>query len=272
MTDGLAPRSDRRTTPRWLGPVLTFIGFGVLLGVLGPFGSYLGITLPMRVAHYTVNMVVISLMAVAAHWLAARLIFGGPPPLWASLAIALILALPGALVVLGSLWLFAPQVLPHVTFAELCVQTALINVLISVVVRMIRAWRMASSQQAAAAVHISAPQAAAASSAVLALDPLREKLPLPLRRARILALTAEDHYLRVHTDQGAALILMPLSQAIDVMGPDAGLRIHRSHWVARTAVVDSARKDGQIEVKLANGLALPASRSGRRLLEDARLI
>ncbi len=65
---------------------------------------------------------------------------------------------------------------------------------------------------------------------------------------------------------------MSLSQAIDALGDDKGLRIHRSHWVARDAVVDSTRKDGGLEVRLANGLALPASRSGRRLLEDARLI
>ncbi len=103
-------------------------------------------------------------------------------------------------------------------------------------------------------------------------DILREKLPLPLRRAPILALSSEDHYLRVHTDRGQALILMSLSQAIDALGEDAGLRIHRSHWVARDAVVDSARKDGRLAVTLANGLILPASRSGRRLLEDARLV
>lgn len=251
-----------------LGLALAVLGFGVLLGVLGPFGSYLGISLPIRVLHYTANMAVISILAVAANAIAARLVFRGRVPLSASLVIAILIAPPSALVVMGHLWLFAPQVLPHVTFGELCLQTALINVLVSLFVRVVRALVMAHREKAAAPL----PAAAAASPVPAATDALREKLPLPLRRAPILALSAEDHYLRVHTDRGEALVLMSLSQAIEALGEEAGLRIHRSHWVAREAVVDSLRKDGAVEVKLANGLALPASRSGRRLLEDARLI
>ncbi|WP_204283531.1 hypothetical protein, partial [Klebsiella pneumoniae] len=42
-------------------------------------------------------------------------------------------------------------------------------------------------------------------------DALRAKLPAALRHARLIALSAEDHYLRVHTDRGNALILMGLS-------------------------------------------------------------
>lgn len=252
-----------------LGLALTLLGFGALLGVLGPFGSYLGISLPVRVLHYSANMAVIGAMAVAANALAARYLYRGPVPLWGSLVIAPVIAPPGALVVMAHLRLFAPQVLPHITFGELCFQTAVINLLVSLVVRAVRALMRARHQ-------VSEPMAAAPLPAV-AEDPrsddiIREKLPLPLRRAPILALSAEDHYLRVHTDRGQALILMSLSQAIDALGEDAGLRIHRSHWVARNAVIDSARKDGGLAVTLANGLTLPASRSGRRLLEDARLV
>ena len=251
-----------------LGLALIILAFGVLLGVLGPFGSYLGISLPVRVLHYTANMAVISAMAVAANALAARYLYRGPVPLWGSLVIALVIAPPGALVVMAHLRFFAPQVLPYVTFVELCFQTALINVLVSLVVRAVRALVRAR--------HVAQPQAPAPVPVVAedrrSDDILREKLPLPLRRAPILALSSEDHYLRVHTDRGQALILMSLSQAIDALGEDAGLRIHRSHWVARDAVVDSARKDGSLAVTLANGLTLPASRSGRRLLEDARLV
>jgi DNA-binding LytR/AlgR family response regulator len=251
-----------------LGLALIILAFGVLLGVLGPFGSYLGISLPLRVLHYTANMAVIGAMAVAANALAARYLYRGPVPLWGSMVIALVIAPPGALVVMAHLRFFAPQVLPHVTFAELCFQTAVINVLVSLVVRAVRT--LARTRQ------VAQPQAAAPLPVVAedrrSDDILREKLPLPLRRAPILALSSEDHYLRVHTDRGQALILMSLSQAIDALGEDAGLRIHRSHWVARDAVVDSARKDGGLAVRLANGLTLPASRSGRRLLEDARLV
>ncbi len=134
------------------GLALIILAFGVLLGVLGPFGSYLGISLPVRVLHYTANMAVISAMAVAANALASRYLYRGPVPLWGSLVIALIIAPPGALVVMAHLRFFAPQVLPHVTFVELCLQTALINVLVSLVVRAVRAL--------ARARHVAHPQAA----------------------------------------------------------------------------------------------------------------
>ena len=53
------------------------------------------------------------------------------------------------------------------------------------------------------------------------------KLPAALRRD-ILALEAEDHYLRVHTLHGSALILMRLADAAAIIDPRLGLRVHRS--------------------------------------------
>ncbi len=267
MTDRPEWLSLGRPGEARVGLAMAVLAFGALLGVLGPFGSYLGISLPVRVIYFTANMAVISVMAVAANAVAARLLFRGAVPLWASLVIAVLIAPPAAGVVMAHLWLVAPQVLPHVTFVELCLQAAMINVLASLFVRVVRALVRVRHERLAA----SSPPAEG-QVGLPPIDPVREKLPLPLRRASILALTAEDHYLRVHTDRGQALILMSLSQAVEALGEDAGLRIHRSHWVARDAVVDSQRKDGGLEVRLANGLALPASRSGRRLLEDARLI
>lgn len=40
------------------------------------------------------------------------------------------------------------------------------------------------------------------------------RVPMKLTGAAIYAVQAEDHYLRIHTDRGSALILMPLSQAL----------------------------------------------------------
>jgi DNA-binding LytR/AlgR family response regulator len=40
-----------------------------------------------------------------------------------------------------------------------------------------------------------------------------------LRHAAILALSAEDHYVRVRTDRGQALILINLAGAIEALGP-----------------------------------------------------
>lgn len=95
-----------------------------------------------------------------------------------------------------------------------------------------------------------------------ALPPaLLERLQPRLRSARLLALEAEDHYLRVHTDAGSDLVLLRLSDAIAETGALAGARCHRSWWVARDAVVGSARRGAGAILILETGLEVPVSRS-----------
>ena len=63
-----------------------------------------------------------------------------------------------------------------------------------------------------------------------------DRLPLKLRGAKIHAVQAEDHYLRIHTDRGSDLILMRLSDAVEELEGLEGAQTHRSWWVARDAV------------------------------------
>jgi LytTr DNA-binding domain len=88
-----------------------------------------------------------------------------------------------------------------------------------------------------------------------------ERLPIGLQSARILALSAEDHYLRVHTDAGDALILMRLSDAIAEIEAANGLQTHRSWWVARDAVTSAKRSESKGVISLANGVEAPVSRT-----------
>ena len=103
-----------------------------------------------------------------------------------------------------------------------------------------------------------------------AVPPLRpdvgDRLPASLRGAAIEALQAEDHYLRVHTDRGSALILMPLSAALAGAAAVRGRRTHRSWWVARDAVVASARQGSRASLTLKSGLRVPVSRTFAPLL------
>lgn len=97
---------------------------------------------------------------------------------------------------------------------------------------------------------------------------LLERLPFKLRGATIRAVQAEDHYLRVHTDAGEALILMRLSDAVSELAGLEGARTHRSWWVARDAVTGARRNDGRAVLELAGGLEAPVSRSFARALRD----
>ena len=98
---------------------------------------------------------------------------------------------------------------------------------------------------------------------------LTDKLPHRLRSAAIRALTAEDHYLRVRTERGEALILMRLSDAIAACEALDGARTHRSWWVARDAVADAKKGDGRATLILTDGTEAPVSRTYYPALRDA---
>jgi len=86
------------------------------------------------------------------------------------------------------------------------------------------------------------------------------KLPAALRRD-IIALEAEDHYLRVHTLHGSALVLMRLADAAALIDPRLGLRVHRSWWVAKDGVRAVERTAGRAIARLVDDREVPISRT-----------
>ncbi|MFN4288559.1 MAG: LytTR family transcriptional regulator DNA-binding domain-containing protein [Brevundimonas sp.] len=97
---------------------------------------------------------------------------------------------------------------------------------------------------------------------------LMDRLPHRLRAARLLAIEAEDHYLRLHTDQGSDLVLMRLSDAVRALATVDGAQTHRSWWVARDAIVSVERDDGRATLTLISGLKVPVSRTHAKALRD----
>jgi len=91
-------------------------------------------------------------------------------------------------------------------------------------------------------------------------DRLLQKLPPRLGRD-ILAVAAEDHYLRVHTPLGSDLILYRFGDALADLADADGLRVHRSWWVARAAVAACRREGERTVLDLSNGLTVPVSRT-----------
>ncbi|MDQ8029638.1 MAG: LytTR family DNA-binding domain-containing protein [Brevundimonas sp.] len=91
------------------------------------------------------------------------------------------------------------------------------------------------------------------------LPPLVQKLPFAMRGA-VVCLQMEDHYVRVHTTRGSALVLMRLSDAIGELQGTPGLQVHRSWWVAEAAVRGVDRSARAVRVHLSNGVIAPVSR------------
>ncbi len=89
---------------------------------------------------------------------------------------------------------------------------------------------------------------------------LQRKLPRE-KRGKLLAMSAEQHYVRVHTDAGEDLVLMPFGEAIAKVPNEKGMRIHRSHWISYDAVDHLEAAGNGLLVKLKNDIELPVSRS-----------
>ena len=90
-------------------------------------------------------------------------------------------------------------------------------------------------------------------------DP-RDRLPARLGRT-VLCLQMEDHYVRVHTPEGSALVLMSLSQAMAGLKDVDGAQTHRSWWVARAGVTGVVEDGRNMRLRLAGGLEAPVSRA-----------
>lgn len=89
------------------------------------------------------------------------------------------------------------------------------------------------------------------------------------KRGSLVALEAQDHYVRVTTDRGQDLIHYRFSDAVHDARSVRGLRVHRSYWVAAAAIARLERKKHAYLLHLANGISVPVSRS---YLRDVRAI
>jgi hypothetical protein len=94
----------------------------------------------------------------------------------------------------------------------------------------------------------------------------------PELRAPVIQVTAQDHELEVRTERGQSRLRMRFSDALRELEAFPGIRIHRSHWVARDAI-RSVEPDGRrFRVTLTDGRKLPASQSGAEALRQAGLL
>ncbi len=96
-----------------------------------------------------------------------------------------------------------------------------------------------------------------------------ERLPPKLKGAAIYAVSAEDHYLRLHTSKGSDLILMRMGDAITELDGLEGAQTHRSWWVARDAVETARREGDKVVLTLKGGAEAPVSRPNVRALREA---
>jgi hypothetical protein len=77
--------------------------------------------------------------------------------------------------------------------------------------------------------------------------------------AQVWAVKAEEHYIKLWSDQGVDLVRYRFRDAIkDLAGRD-GTQVHRSWWIDWSAVVSSHSRGRSLELILCNGLRIPVS-------------
>lgn len=109
---------------------------------------------------------------------------------------------------------------------------------------------------------------AAGSGAKASRPRLLDRLP-PRLGTDIVALEMEDHYLRVHTRLGSDLILVRMRDALTELDGLEGAQVHRSWWVAKSAVERVERDGRNIMLALTGGLQAPVARSQVPVLKAA---
>lgn len=89
--------------------------------------------------------------------------------------------------------------------------------------------------------------------------------------AEVLAITAEEHYVRVITDRGADLVRHRFAEAVAELADETrGMQVHRSWWLRLDAVVKTVEKGRSLELTLCDGTVVPVSFAFREAVLRSR--
>lgn len=234
-------------------PWAALAGAALVLGMVGPFGTYESLRLPARLAYWAAIVVSTYFLGFAFVSLLERLIFTGRPGPAGFAVIGAMAGVPVALFV----WLLNRLV--YGTDVIFLLPLALYVMAIAAVSSGVIAFFSARLAHAPAPAQPSAQR-----------PKLIERLQ-PRLRGKLLYLSMQDHYVEVVTDKGSELILMRMSDAVDETAPVEGLQIHRSYWIASDAVTGTIRRDGRLILRMSDGAELPVSRNRIGLVKDAGL-
>lgn len=124
----------------------------------------------------------------------------------------------------------------------------------------------AAAAKTLAAQPDTAPEPSTATAPTITDAPPAQRRPAFLSRSRlptdsvILAITAEEHYIRVHSDRGTDLVRGRFSEALaELAGEARGMQVHRSWWLRLDAVAKVTEKGRSIELVTHDGTVVPVS-------------
>jgi hypothetical protein len=242
------------TSREWVIDLTVATGIGAFLGLIGPFGSFNGGPLGERLLYWVASCWIGLFVLTFAVRLSLRTASRLHLPVWfALLAGVAIGAVPlGAIVALFSAY-FWTGLHGHIgPFLDWYGQTLAVAEPCAFGYYFIVDGRRLTSGSTPSPPPIPPP--------IKRDTRFLDRLPARLGR-NLLCLQMEDHYVRAHTDLGSDLILTPLKDAMAELAEIDGLQVHRSWWVAKSAVAAPIVKGRNYALRLTNGLEVPVSRA-----------
>lgn len=243
------------------------LGVGLVLGLIGPFGTYDQIPLTPRLGYW---LAVVSLNWALADTAIRRVYSLASahlpiPHLSVPLLGALLVSIPATGVVVlanGLSGIGWPASVGGIYWKVLVLLAAI----------SLPAYALAVTNEDAPGINQRAEHRgtgrdgeddATATGPPLFLARLRGPLP-----GRLLCLEMQDHYLVVHTTGGTEMILCRMEDAARELDGH-GRRVHRSWWVAEDAVEAATRSGQRRFLRLVDGRRVPVGRSFQPALRDA---
>ena len=247
------------------------VATGLLFGLIGPFGTF-ELPLVPRVLLWILMILagypIFRTLGTVANWLAETTAV----PYWVALPLALtIAAIPMSFIVAGLFMRMDPVDAVQrqgfiILYAEVWLVGLVIHGAMTLLMRQPATEPVPTITQPQSNIvpepmpavvqeqtHPPAPEPTTALAS-------RPALPLPPGFGPLLALKAEDHYLRAYAPGREELFLMRLRDAVAMLPDDAGVQVHRSWWVAKDAVSKLNRDGRSATLTLSNGTEVPVAR------------
>lgn len=244
---------------------IVVLGVAIFICVfLGPFGRGDDLNFWDRVAFWTVAistvgifMEICILATLESKWLLKL------PSLIIIAIGSAIAGFPGASVVITLNKIFRPEHLEDSQFPELWLKVTIMGVLIAGLELLINARNQTAQEEATNRE----PKDDTDKPAILKTPRLLQRLPARLREGQVISMSMQDHYVEVTTTKGSEMILMRLSDAMDLLDGIEGAQTHRSHWAASAHADTLSRAGRRHELKLKDGRSVPVSSSYRDTVE-----
>lgn len=239
----------------WFRKTLVFLAALCLLVLIGPFGTYSGLSLPHRIVFWSV---ILSGVGLFMHIGMVAAMTAPPLSKWPQIAqIALgsaAASTPGAAFVVFVHDVYHGPGAGDV-FWLITVQVFFIGIAIGCAEYMDWGGKQPAPDSAPHNVP-DAPQAR-----------LLQRVS-PEIRGEIVSLSMQDHYVEVTTTRGREMILLRFGDALAEVENLSGLRIHRSHWAAKASMTGLSQANGRTFLDLADGRKLPVSATYHSAVED----